>query len=60
MDNFTSEFTTIQVEYILQVIAYKLIEFIQSNLDEYFDFSIRGMESQKQHLTISSILSIFR
>ena len=36
-------FTTILVEFMQQVIAYKLIEFIQSNFDEYFDFIIRGV-----------------
>ena len=40
-------FTTKLIEYIHQVIAYKLIEFILSNLDENFDFSIRGMGSGK-------------
>ena len=40
-------FTTILVVYIQEVIAYKLIEFKLSNLDEYFDFSIRGMGSRK-------------
>ena len=40
-------FTIILVEYIQQVIAYKLIEFILSNLDEYFDFSIRDMGRRK-------------
>ena len=41
MPHSSQLFTTI-VEYILQVIAYMLIEFILSNLDEYFDFSIMG------------------
>ena len=47
MDHSSQLSTIILVEYIQQVIAYKLIEFILSNLDEYFDFSIRGMGSRK-------------
>ena len=32
---------------MLQVIAYKLIEFIQSNLGKSLNFSIRGIGSRK-------------
>ena len=42
MDHSGTEFTNILVvEYIQQVITYKLIEFILSNLEQCFDFSIR-------------------
>ena len=47
MPHSSQLFTTILVEYIQQVIAYTLIEFILSNIVEYFDFSIRGMGSRK-------------
>ena len=48
MDHSGPEFTTILVEYcIQQVIAYKLIEFIQSDLEQSLDFSIRGIGSRK-------------
>ena len=40
-------FTNILVEYIQQVIAFKLVEFIQSNIKQSLDFSIRGMGSRK-------------
>ena len=44
MAHFTSEFTTMLVEYIQQD-AYMLIEFIQSSITQNYHFSIRGMGS---------------
>ena len=41
------EYITMLVEYIQQVLAYKLIELIQSNITQSFDFSIRGIGSRK-------------
>ena len=46
MDHFTSEFTTILV-YIQQVLAYKIIEFIQSDVTQNFDFGIIGVWEAK-------------
>ena len=47
MSNSAPEYTTILVEYIHQVKAYNIIQFIQSNITQSFDFSIRGMGSRK-------------
>ena len=46
MANCSQLFTTILVEYIQQVKAHKLIEFMQSKVQS-LDFSVRGMGSQK-------------
>ena len=47
MAKFAYEFSTILVEYMQQVIAYELIEFMQYNITQNRDFSIRGLRSQK-------------
>ena len=41
-------FTTILVEYIQQVIAYKLIEFIRSNITQNCDLALGVWEAKSQ------------